>query len=171
MSGRQPRLHSALRICAAGCAVLWLMGVAACDLERLLESCHHPSPEGHDHPHNVVAAHDQSDSRNAADAHNESHHSPDAEGHSRDSHHHDGKDDRCCSTLQAIVQTAKPIIIAKSVLPPISLLCVLLEAHASALIAGDRASDRPPSCREWTFTPEVSLGPAFRSLAPPVRLI
>jgi hypothetical protein len=29
------------------------------------------------------------------------------------------------------------------------------------------AFDRQAHSREWTFTPEVCLGPAFRSLAPP----
>ena len=29
---------------------------------------------------------------------------------------------------------------------------------------------RQPRTREWVFTPEVSLGAAFRSLAPPVLL-
>ena len=32
------------------------------------------------------------------------------------------------------------------------------------------SSTRPSTSRDWVFTPEVSLGPAFRSLAPPVFL-
>ena len=44
----------------------------------------------------------------------------------------------------------------------------------SFVLALDAAEARPQAAfgrqahlREWTFTPEVCLGPAFRSLAPP----
>lgn len=165
MSGRQPKL--ALRICAASCLALWLIGVAACDLEHVLEFCRHSSTGTHEHHDDAVAEHEHAQSENAEDAHGESHASHDAEGHSRGSGHHDGKGDQCCSKLKAIAQAAKPIVFSKPTLPTVSPLCVLLEAYASALHAREPASDRPPHCREWTFTPGVSLGPAHRSHAPP----
>jgi hypothetical protein len=47
-------------------------------------------------------------------------------------------------------------------------LCVLFEAHHLSLLAPQALPARQTKRREWVFTPEVCLGPAFRSHAPPV---
>ena len=175
MTHRQPKLPLALRIIAAGCVVLWLAGVSACSLESLL-CCD-------SHANEAVAHADQGRSQDAepadgeahhahgADVHSqdaEAHHSLDAEAHSHGSHKHDGKEGSCCSTLKAIVHTAKPIVLTKPALPSVAFLCVLLEARIAARNAPGKASERPPPSGEWVLTPEVCIGPANRAHAPPV---
>jgi hypothetical protein len=44
---------------------------------------------------------------------------------------------------------------------------VALALDATAGAAESRLSRQAWTPREWVFTPEVCLGPAFRSLAPP----
>ena len=95
MTHRQTKLPLALRIIAAGCVVLWLAGVSACNLEALFCCPSHDSEtaahEDHKHSHDtqdaVAGTHpehdvdaDQSHKHNA-----EAHHSEDAEGHAPDS--------------------------------------------------------------------------------------
>ena len=171
MTRRHPKRPIALRIIAAGCVVLWLAGVSACSLESLLccDEALARAEGGHSHqadPVDAGAHHTQ-----VADAHHsqgsEAHHSHDAEGHSRRSHKHGGRDDSCCSTLQAIVQTAKQVVLSKPTLPAIPCLCVLVETRVAPLTLLENPPNRQAKGRVWVFTPEVCLGPAFRSLAPP----
>ena len=176
MTHRQPKLPLALRIVAAGCVVLWLAGVSACNLEALFccDSHGHGAVAHADngHSHDAEAAEAEAHHAHDANAHHsheaEAHHSHDAEGHPHGSHKHDGKEGSCCTTLKAVVQTAKPIVITKPALQPVPLLCVLLEARIAALNAPEKASDRPPASSDRVFTPEVCTGPANRSHAPPV---
>ena len=101
-------------------------------------------------------------------AHNaEAHHSQDAEGDSHDSHKHESKEGSCCSTLKAVVPTAKAIVFNKQVFHPIPSLCVLPETHAASLALSENPPNRQAKPRDWVFTPVVCLGPAHRSLAPP----
>jgi hypothetical protein len=174
MTHRQPKLPLALRIIAAGCIVLWLAGVSACSLEALVgcESHQHASAAHSDHAdsHDVAAAdseghHEHDRAHHSDDA--EHHRAADGEGDSHGSHKHDGKEGSCCSTLKAVVQSAKSITIPKQILQPLALLCVLIDARTFVLDARDTASDRPPWRGEWVFTPEVCTGPANRSHAPP----
>jgi len=178
MTHRQPRLPLALRIIAAGCVVLWLAGVSACSLEALFCCDSHGDEAGthaeHQHSHDAEPAnahghhaHDAEghDSHDAHDA--ETHHSHDAEGHSHGSHKHDSKEGSCCSTLKAVVLTAHPVVISKPVFHPIPFLCVLPEMHAASLALSEKPPNRQAKPPDWVFTPEVCLGPAFRSLAPP----
>jgi hypothetical protein len=97
----------------------------------------------------------------------EAHHSQDAEGDSHDSHKHESKEDSCCSTLKAVVPTAKAIVFDKQAFHPTPFLCVLLETHAASLALSENPPNRQAKPRDWVFTPEVCLGPAHRSLAPP----
>ena len=55
-----------------------------------------------------------------------------ANGHSHGSHKHDPKEGSCCSTLKAVVQTAKPMVVSQPVLPANPWLCVLLETYAAS---------------------------------------
>ena len=72
-----------------------------------------------------------------------------------------------CSTLKnTLVASDGPI----SVIPHVSVL-YFLAPHALALEAGAPKAEaifsRQANHSDWVLTPEVSLGPAFRSLAPP----
>ena len=188
MTHRQPKLPLALRIIAAGCVVLWLAGVSACSLEALFCCESHGDEAGthadHQHTHDAELADARGHHEHDAEGHDsrdaETHHSHDAESrHAHDtethqgsngSHKHDGKDGSCCTTLKAIAQTAKPIVITKPNLQPVAFLCVLLQARITALNAPDNFSDRPPHRREWVSTPEVCTGPANRAHAPPTSI-
>ena len=75
-----------------------------------------------------------------------------------------------CSTLKTMLAGADaPTVIAPQfhtlyLLAPISLALDTTETQPKA------AFFRQSRTRDWTFTPEVCLGPAFRSLAPPVSV-
>ena len=176
MTHCQPKLPLALRIVAVGCAVLWLAGVTACSLEAFFGcDSHGDGAAAHNHgghSPDMAAADTEAHRVPDADAHHsddaETHHAPDAEGHSHDSHKHDGKEGSCCSTLKAVVQTAKSIVVPKQVLQPLALLCVLLEGRIFALDTPDTVCARPPPRGEWVCTPEVCTGSANRSHAPPL---
>ena len=173
MTHRQPSLPLALRIIAAGCVVLWLAGVSACSLESLFccdslrdeavaradqEVSHETKASGTEHAHDANAHHSH-----AAEAH----HPPDADGHSHDSHKHESKQGSCCSTLKAVVQTVNPVVLGKPAFHPITFLCVLVETHAVSFVLSENPPNRQAKTRDWLSTPEVCLGPAHRSLAPP----
>lgn len=163
MTHRQPKLPLALRIIAAGCVALWLAGVSACNLESLFCCASHGNHE---------AAYDHGDSGADAEAnhaHDEgSHHSHDAEGHSHGSHKHESKEGSCCSMLKAVALTAKPIVFGKPACQSIPFQGVLLETRATLpASSSEKLSTCQTKSRNWVFTPEVYLGPAFRSLAPP----
>ena len=107
MTHRQQKLPPALRIVAAGCVVVWLAGVSACNLEALLCCPSHDSEtalhEGHEHSHDTKDAVAGTNHAHGTDAehshHAEAHHSEDAAGHPPDSPKHESKEGSCCSTL------------------------------------------------------------------------
>ena len=164
MTHRRTKLPLVPRIIAAGCVLVWLTGISACNLEALT-CCD-------SHGNETKAHSDHENSEDATDADAGSNHahdadSPETDGHSHDSHKHDSKEGSCCSTLKAVVQTAKPVVFAKPVPHFNSLFCVLLETHAALPALSDNVPSRQPKDGDWVFTPEVCLGPAHRSLAPP----
>ncbi len=167
MISRQPKIHGGLRIVAAGWIVLWLLASSHCSIE-LFGDNHHHAPAGaseavphHDNDHSLEA-------EAAEHAPHEASHSKDSEQSSRDPHPHDGGDDACCSTLMATAQITTPLVIAKPVLQPLNFLCPVLQARDPMLVAPEAKPLRRAKPRDWVFTPVVCLGPAFRSLAPPV---
>ena len=167
MTHRRTKLPFVPRIIAAGCVLVWLTGISACNLEALT-CCASPGSETKAH-----SVHRNSENATDADAcSNHAHdadaqHSPETDGHSHDSHKHDSKEGSCCSTLKAVVQTAKPVVFAKPAPQPISLLRVLMVTSAALPALSDNVPSRHPKNGDWVFTPEVCLGPAHRSLAPP----
>ncbi len=172
MLHRQPVLPLARRVIAAGSAAIWLMGVSACNLEALC-CCDSHGSETEEHA-------DLGHSLNTNDAGagtNHTHeadecHSHDTDGHSQDSHKHGTKEGSCCSTLKAVVPTANPVVFSKSAFPAIPFHCVPLEAHAATLALSESPSSSHSKYWDRVLAPEVCLGPAHRSLAPPAfRLI
>jgi hypothetical protein len=84
-----------------------------------------------------------------------------------DSDNHSGHDDSACTTLKTLVPTACNVALHK----PDFGFCTLnfVSVLQSVTVAQMEASvSRQPPDGELLFTPEVSLGAAFYSLAPPV---
>ena len=83
------------------------------------------------------------------------------------SDNHSGHDDSGCISLKTLVPTVSDVDLIKPnfgfctlsfILPPQSVTVAQIETSVS----------RQPPDNELVFTPEVCLGPAFHSLAPPV---
>ena len=163
MTLRSPQVSLALRIIALGCVVLWLAGISTCSLEKLFCVCN-------SHGQTTIAHTDEGPSLgdHAAEGESKTISSHDAHGHSHNSHKHESKEDSCCSTLKALVPTAKSYPFSNSAFPPILCLLVLPETQVKSPALSENPSNRQAKGRDWVFTPEVCLGPAFRSLAPPV---
>ena len=162
MISQQPKIHVGLRIIAAGCIVLWLMATSYCSIEQLC---------GDDHHHAEAADHHDGDNSHEAEAaeHADGH---DAGQSSGDSHHHDGAEGSCCSSLKATAQNAQPFVIAKpALLLPLNFLCAFIQAHDSVLAAPEDKLVSQANPRDMVFTPVVCLDAAHRSLAPPSPVV
>jgi hypothetical protein len=168
MTHRQQKLPLVLRITAAGCIGLWLLASSYCGIEHLLSDDHHHAGADasatfahHDGDHSPEA-------EAAENAHGEGSDSPDsAAHHSHDAHPHDDGDDACCSTLMATAHFATPFVISKPLFQPLGLIFPVRQTLDLMLSAPKDELERQAKPREWVFTPQVCLGPAFRSLAPP----
>ena len=164
------------------CVFIWVIGFALCDLERLCNCTRHEAGATPEHGHAHAAAHYHGDAE--AQAHDAI--AGNAHAHSHESgHHHDvdaaqddhgcqdkkGCDDqRCCSTIRAFLATPTPIVIAKPVAHPALIISLSCAARDHALAVPSTQILRQAKRRDWVFTPEVCLGPAFRSLAPPASV-
>ncbi len=73
-----------------------------------------------------------------------------------------------CATLKLLVAGGDAYTLVAPVLQPVPFLAPSsLEQSASETVP-EAVFLRQARTRDWAFTPEVCLGPAFRSLAPPV---
>lgn len=177
-TSRQPKVSAVIRAGAALCVFVWVTGFAVCNLDRLCQCSGHGASGNH---HEVTAAHEH------GHAHDTGHHHDDAEAHEHTaaSHQHedgaaqgdDGCHDKkcgdkevCCSTIQALVVSPTPILVAKPVTQPALLVSLLCAAREHALTAPACGEFRQARSRDWVFTPEVCLGPALHSLAPPASV-
>jgi hypothetical protein len=176
-TSRQPKVSALIRAGASSSVFLWVTGIALCNFECLCNStCHGQGA----HEHDSVATHEHGHSHDAEHAH-------DAKAHENEaaSHHHDdsaaqgdhgcegkncGDENRCCSTVQALVVSPMPIVIAKPVTTPVLLISLLCAAREHALTTPATETFRQARSRDWVFTPEVCLGPALHSLAPPASV-
>lgn len=170
------------RVGAALCVFVWVVGIALCATERVCicaDDCAGMSHASHAHDHDAVAAAQEGHSHEAG------HHHDEVETHEQGAVAHQQEDGAkpeshgcaggncgdgmgCCSTIQALAATAKPMVIPK---PVSQLLLIFFHRCATperAFASPNRESLRPAKPRDWVFTPEVCLGPALHSLAPPV---
>ena len=154
-ASRHHQLKPALRGCAVLVLLLWVAAVTFCSLESLVN---HSEPGSGGHAH-AVAHHDHD--RTSADG---------VPGHPHDSDPSDDQQDACCTTLKAVPQLASSTAVAKPDFGKSVSLSFLWAVQAFTFVQPEPASLRQASPPEWVFTPEVCLGPAFRSLAPPVLL-
>ena len=167
MISRQPKIHVGFRIVAAGCIVLWLLASSYCGIEHLFDDDHHHADAA---VSETVAHHDGDHSQEAKvaeHAHSEASESHDSEQPSHDSHPHNGGGDSCCSTLMATAQLSQSFVIVKPLLQPLHFLCRPFQARDPMLAAGEDGAERQANRRDWVFMPQLCLGPAHRSLAPP----
>jgi hypothetical protein len=170
----QPRASALFRIFAGTCALLSFVGIAVCGMGRVCNctghggACAaHASPV---HEHAAVSPPHEQGHTHAAEAHQ----------HATASHHHDGaapqghcgkngceEQCRCSATIQAFVQTPPAVVIPKPVSQPVLNISLLCAARQHVFAAPPSETLRRAKPRDWAFTPEVCLGPAFHSLAPP----
>ncbi|HWC61899.1 MAG TPA: hypothetical protein VHC44_19585, partial [Verrucomicrobiae bacterium] len=84
--------------------------------------------------------------------------------------HHDESSNASCDTLKTALtgSNASPVVTRDFpllyTLPPTALALVTTAIEPAASFS------RHASSRKWVFTPELSLGPAFRSHAPPLAV-
>lgn len=92
---------------------------------------------------------------------------PATSSQSPDSDKHDSHDDSLCVSLHSVCPASPNAILVK---PDFGLAFTLDFISAAPLVALTQPeaviSRQPPDCH-LVFTPEVCLGPAFHSLAPP----
>jgi hypothetical protein len=140
MASRRTTLKPFLRFVAAGMLMVWIAAVTACSTECLGENSHSESTHI-----GQVAADNQSHDSNKQDSH----------------------DDSLCASLHSVCPTSPSLGFAK---PDFGLAFTLDFISTAQLVtlAQPKASvsSQPPD-DELIFTPEVSLGAAFYSLAPP----
>ena len=165
MTHRQQKLPLAVRITAAGCIALWLLAVSCCSIGYLCSDDHHHAKA--DAPEKVAYQDsDHAQETEAAEhAHGEASHPHDSEQPSHDSQPCEGGSDSCCSTLMATAQIIKAF--DQPLLQPLNFLYPILQARDQMLAAPEAKPLRQAKDREWDFTPQVCLGAAHRSLAPP----
>ena len=72
----------------------------------------------------------------------------------------------CCSTMIALLPTANPIVI-NSISQQVLFVRLLNAGPEHGLAAPNCEAVRQAKPRDGVFTPEVCLGPAHRSHAPP----
>ena len=73
-----------------------------------------------------------------------------------------------CNTLKVLMAGGGAYTLAAPVLQPVAFLAPPSLALSVPEVELDAAFLRQAKTRDWVFTPEVCLGPAFRSLAPPI---
>ena len=142
-----------------------MAGVSACDLQGLFCCDSHVTEAvahaDHEHSHDMKDA--GTNDPHDADAH----HSTEADSRSHDSPDPGSQEVACCTSLKAVAQTSTSVALSKPALQPISFLCVPIEVHAIKLALVEGPQDRHSIECARVMSPEVCLGPAFQSNAPP----
>ena len=148
MSSRQTTLNPFVRWFATVTLVAWIGAQTLCQAQCLFGACHGESDD--------VSCHATA----AATSHHEDEHAPEPS-------HQDSSSDASCLTIKSALTSNGTLSL---ITPQFSLLYTLapialsLDAMAIEPVA---SLSRQARLREWVFTPEVCLGPAFRSNAPP----
>lgn len=149
MSSRQTKLRPLLRWLAVLTLLVWTGAQALCQTHCSSSACSEESGEANCH----------------ADKPSDSHH-----GDENPPGHQDSSADASCDTLKSALSshTASPLVTPEfSILYTLVPTALALDATAiEPSVSLLRQADR----RDKVSTPEVFLGAAFRSLAPPVLL-
>jgi hypothetical protein len=162
------------RIFAGTLALLWLVGITVFSIGRVCNCVDHGETCAADaspiHENDAVSAQEQGHTHTAK-----------AHRHATASHHNDGETPqdhcgkngceelcRCSASIQGFVQTPTVFIIPTPISQPVFNPSHLCAAREHVFAAPPSEALRRAKPRDWVFTPVVCLGPAFRSLAPPV---
>ena len=147
MTRQYPKMSGLIRLGAAVSLSVWMLGFLFCQTECLSRSqaCHTGSESTH---------HDQSESGSPC--------------HSEDEGSSSEHDLRCCCAIQVVKQEVR----APAIFNPLTYVLVLVHSAEFKLssetdFGSERSYFHAEHWREWTSTPEVCLGPAIHSLAPP----
>lgn len=147
---RQRKSSLAFRLCAVASLLVWVAASGFCSVESLF---------GHDEHHAHGAAQHEHDAAPA---------SADSDHHSHDSDKNDGDEHSCCASLAAAVPSAQQPVLTKPDFGKLLPFNFLWLAQALTVVQPEAPISRQTQHREFIFTPEVCLGPAFRSHAPPL---
>lgn len=161
-TSRQPKLRMSLRIWAVVSLVAWLGASVFCAGDALLGHPHGDSEGGHvTTPGQHQFHHAGTTSTDSAASHSHSHDSD--KGNGGDGH----DEDSCCATLKCVPQPASSLVLPTLDFAKLASFHFVFLSQTLALSEPESCPPRQASPRDWVFTPEVCLGPAFRSHAPP----
>ncbi|HEY5043485.1 MAG TPA: hypothetical protein VIK53_15950 [Verrucomicrobiae bacterium] len=135
---RQHKLSRSLRICAAALVVVWLAAIGLCSTDCMGDDCH------------------------ADTAHIKKAATTNGQSHDSDSH-----DDSLCVSLHSVCPATPSATFIKPDFGLVLTLDFISSRQIVAVTPPETFISRQPPDRGWVFTPEVCLGAAFRSLAPP----
>jgi hypothetical protein len=133
-----------LRAFALACLPIWLGAIFLCSSHCADAGV----PDSHGGHHDAVASH-----------HNQS--------PAPDTDHHEDDHSSFCDSLNTITLSSGELAIVKPHFALAFVSIVLLPSPALAVDCEKTLALCQPKPADFVFTPEVCLGPAFRSLAPP----
>jgi hypothetical protein len=145
MTSSRTRLSPLLRSLAAVMLLVWVATVTACTTECLCAD---------------------SDSQHMGQMPTANSQSHDSHGSDKDCDH----DDSFCTSLHSLTPVSTAAVLDKPDFGLAFTLDFLSTAQLVTVAQTETSVSRQPRPCEWVFTPEVCLGAAFRSLAPPVLL-
>ena len=141
-------MRPVFRWLAAVTLFVWLGAQALCQTQCLFGECHSESTRADHHTTEVASAHHTGE------------HAPQPDNPQDDT-------EAACLTLKsALTSGGTPTLVAPH-FPVLYTLAALAAELDVADIELAASFSREARLREWVFTTEVSLGPAFRSHAPP----
>jgi hypothetical protein len=141
-------MRPVFRWLAAVTLFVWLGAQALCQTQCLFEECHSESTRADHHTAEVASAH-QTD-----------------EHASQPGNPQDDTEAACLTLKSALTSGGTPALIAPQ-FPVLYTLAALATELDVADVKQTASSSTQSRYYEWVFTPEVCLGPAFRSHAPP----
>ena len=141
MSLRQTKLNPLLRWFAGATVLVWIVASGFCSVEHFF-------------------GHAESDAAPASET----------ADHSHDSDKHDDSEHSCCDSLKATPQLGSSTVLNHPDFGKLLSPDFLLLAQVLTFVQPEAPISRQPPDRQWVFTPEVFLGPAFRSHAPPLAV-
>ena len=152
MSSRRTNLSPLLRWFAGATLLVWVVASGFCSAEHFFghaeSSAHHDSEN--------LAQHQPAAAPLSANA-----------GHTHDSDKRKDDENSCCDSLKATPQSGGFAHLTKHGFGKLLSLNVNWLARTLPFVQPNAPSPRQAREHEWVLTPEVFLGPAFRSHAPP----
>ena len=138
-TSRPPQIGFTLGIIAWACAALWLVGPLLCSAERIAGCLGHDQADagqaGPEHHHNTTTAHEHKPAHGVAHSHTRHAGVPAHEHNNGGKGKSDSDETHCCSTIQALIATAKPVIAASPASQSLLIVCLLSTAGEKPVIS------------------------------------